>query len=122
VAHSSLMVRRVAAAIVGKYDATISCCEDYDYILRLLGCGGVANLPEELVGYRVSERQHTARHVKQMLSCTLKIQGQHLFRKGNFHFLAFVLFAGKHLLFLLPSKMILRLFRRMTVIRKEAAQ
>lgn len=120
VAHSSLMMRKKVAETIGNYDATLSCCEDYDYILRLLDCGEVANLPEELVGYRVSDGQHTARHVKQMLSCTLAVQRRYLFRKKHFRWMPFLGFLGKHLLFLLPSGMILWLFRRMTVIRKEA--
>ena len=120
VAHSSLMMRKNVAETIGNYDATLSCCEDYDYILRLLDCGEVANLPDALIGYRVSDGQHTARHVKQMLSCTLAVQRRFLFRKKHFHLTPILGFLGKHLLFLLPSGMILRLFRRMTVIRKEA--
>ena len=119
VAHSSLMVRKSAAAIVGDYDTTLPCCEDYDYILRLLDCGEIANLREELIGYRVSETQHTARHVKQMLSSTLAIQRKRLFRQKPFPWMAFFFFLGKHLLYLLPSRTILGIFRRMTVIQKE---
>ena len=115
VPHSSLMVRHSVARQVGGYDSSLDCCEDYDYILRILEHGEIANLAEFGVGYRLSDNQHTARHVKSMLACTLAVQRCHLFRQDKFRWRCLVSRLCKYPLFLFPSWLILWLSRKMTV-------
>ena len=118
VPHSSLMVRHSIARQVGGYDSSLACCEDYDYIMRILERGEIGNLTEYAVGYRLSDAQHTARHVKSMLSCTLAVQRRYLFHKGNFQWRRLMSYLSKYLLFLLPSRLILWLSRRISVKRE----
>ena len=115
VPHSSLMVRHAVARQVGGYDSSLACCEDYDYILRILEHGEIANLADFGVGYRQSANQHTARYVKSMLACTLAVQRRYLFRRGEFRWHCLLSHLCKYPLFLLPSRMILWLSRKMTV-------
>ena len=121
VMHSALMVRRSAADKAGFYDESLGCCEDYDYVLRLMDQGGVANLDRPLARYRVSPGQHTSRRTREMLLTTLKIQGRRLFSPGFLSFEALVLYLAKCLLLLLPSRAISWLFRRTAYSRPGAA-
>lgn len=125
VTHSALMLRRSAVDAVGEYDVSLSCCEDYDYILRILECGDIANLEEPLVRYRISPAQHTQKRLKEMLWMTLKIQFRHGLRRKFVSFENAVLFLVKFLLFLLPSSFVLKLFRNnayATVQREEKSE
>jgi glycosyltransferase involved in cell wall biosynthesis len=57
--HSSVMIRRAALELVGGYDERCVRMQDYDLWLRLAAVGGVANLSDELVSYRVHDGMHS---------------------------------------------------------------
>jgi glycosyltransferase involved in cell wall biosynthesis len=57
--HSSVMIRRAALELVGGYDERCVRMQDYDLWLRLASVGGVANLSDELVSYRVHDGMHS---------------------------------------------------------------
>lgn len=57
ISHSSLMFRRSAFDEVGGYDGRLRQMEDYVFILRLAQRGPIANLPNQLIRYRVHSSQ-----------------------------------------------------------------
>lgn len=70
--HSSVMMRADLVRQVGGYRAAFAAAEDYDLWLRLAEAGGIANIPEPLVQYRVHEAGVTRRDaVRQSFSVRL---------------------------------------------------
>lgn len=61
--HSAVMVRRDLVLAAGGYRPAYLHAEDYDLWLRLSGMTRMANLPERLLSYRVSENQVSTRHM-----------------------------------------------------------
>lgn len=57
VSHSSLMFRRSVFEELTGYDERLRQMEDYEFILRLAMRGEIANLQDELIGYRVHSTQ-----------------------------------------------------------------
>lgn len=65
--HTSLMVRRSAMERIGGYDARYRLAGDYHVISKLAENGGIANLEQPLVKWRVHQSSASARN-KQALS------------------------------------------------------
>lgn len=57
--HSATVMRRAAFDAVGGYRSNLPPCEDIDLWLRLAERGGLANLPEPLVKYRMHASQQS---------------------------------------------------------------
>jgi len=111
-AHSTLMMTRQACDATGAYDTRLSCCEDYDYILRLMSSYDFTNLDTPQVKYRISSTQWKRRQVKRSIWMTLTVQRRYLFK--FFTPASFVKHCLKYLLLLLPSSLILKLFYKMS--------
>ncbi len=62
IAHSSSMFRAEAARRLGGYRQAFKHCEDLDLWLRLSRVGQLANLPDQLMLYRVHPDQVSAKH------------------------------------------------------------
>lgn len=113
-AHSTLMMRHSIQKQLGEYDSSLSCCEDYDYLLRMLGITSYANLEIPQVAYRISSNQWTKRRVKHSLLVSQKVQRRFLFRRGYFSFSALLNHLARYALLILPQRWILRLFIKLT--------
>lgn len=61
--HNAAMIARDAVLELGGYRPAYRHCEDYDLWLRLIDTGRFANVPEELVAYRVYPGQVSNRHL-----------------------------------------------------------
>ena len=61
--HNAVIVSRAAVAQIGGYHAAFRHAEDYDLWLRLSEVTKLANLPENLVNYRVYPGQVSTAHV-----------------------------------------------------------
>lgn len=61
--HSAVMVRRDLVRAVAGYRPAYVHAEDYDLWLRLSGMTRMANLPQRLLSYRVTENQVSSRHM-----------------------------------------------------------
>ena len=113
-AHPAVMMRLSAVEAVQGYQ-DITGCEDYDLWLRLAAQGSVfANLPETLLHYRMNSQQIKQRDMKKSLRGTIAVQSRFLFRKGFFSLRALSFFAAEFMLLLLPNKLLLKLFARVT--------
>jgi glycosyltransferase involved in cell wall biosynthesis len=64
IAHSSVMMRRDLLERLGYYRPEAIYVEDYDLWIRAAEVTGVANIPEVLVEYRVSEGSVSARNLE----------------------------------------------------------
>ncbi len=71
--HPAALFRRRAAERAGLYDPTLEYAGEFDLFARLALRAGVANLPEPLVRYRVSEGSMTARHATEMEEHTARV-------------------------------------------------
>jgi glycosyltransferase involved in cell wall biosynthesis len=61
--HSAIMVRRDLVLAAGGYRPAYVHAEDYDLWLRLSGVTKMANLPQRLLSYRVTDDQVSAKHM-----------------------------------------------------------
>ncbi len=113
-AHSTLMMRHSVQRQLGDYGTRLSCCEDYDYLLRMLAVTFFANLEIPQIAYRISSTQWTKRRVRHSLLVSQAVQRRYLFKHNYFSFSALLSHCAKYLLLLLPQRCILWLFFRMT--------
>lgn len=61
--HNAVMIARQPMLEIGGYRAAYRHCEDYDLWLRLVDKVRFANLPEELIAYRIYPEQVSNRHL-----------------------------------------------------------
>lgn len=113
-AHSTLFMRKSVHEQLGGYGTELSCCEDYDYLLRMLAITDIANLPVPQVAYRISASQWTKRRIRHSLLVSQKVQRRHFFRKDLFSLRALAGHALRYALALLPQHWVLQLFLHMT--------
>lgn len=59
--HSTIMMRRSVLDKVGMYDTSFTLAEDYEFYLRVIEKGKIANIPQFLVYYRFHPEQATTR-------------------------------------------------------------
>lgn len=82
--HNAVMIRRAAMERIGGYRAVFRHAEDYDLWLRLSEVAKLANLPENLVTYRIHARQvSTANLVEQTGNAALAWLGYCARRAGR---------------------------------------
>jgi hypothetical protein len=62
IAHPTTMIRRAAIIRLGGYRVAFQHAEDADLWLRMLEIGDIANLPEQLLEYRLHPGQVSSRH------------------------------------------------------------
>lgn len=74
-AHSTVVMNTAAARAVGGYRAAFRHCEDLDLWLRLARVGKIANLPDQLLGYRIHAQQISQRYqLDQALHAAIAIE------------------------------------------------
>jgi len=78
VSESAGMARRDAIIEAGQYDLGVTPADDLDMTFRLARIGKLANLPEEMVGYRISEDMATMSKMTKMERSTLEIRGRYV--------------------------------------------
>jgi glycosyltransferase involved in cell wall biosynthesis len=115
IAHPAVMFRRQAAIAAGLYDPRppLGQCEDYDFWLRLLGQGELANLGVAVLRYRIHGGALKATRTRNMLKATLAIKGRAVARghlEPSFDFLWSTL--GQMALLALPASWVYSLFVR----------
>ena len=113
-AHSTLMMRRSVQLMLGDYGTTLSCCEDYDYLLRMLKITSYTNLETPQIAYRISSTQWTKRRIRHSLLVSQAVQRRYLFRRGYFSLSALLSHCARYLLLLFPQRFVLWLFLRLT--------
>ncbi len=113
-AHSTLMIRRSVQLVLGDYGTRLSCCEDYDYLLRMLEVTSYTNLEAPQVAYRISSTQWTKRRIRHSLLVSQAVQRRYLFRRGYFSLSALLSHCARYLLALVPQRLVLWLFFRLT--------
>lgn len=76
IAHPAVMFRREAAIAAGLYDPRppLGQCEDYDFWLRLLGQGDLANLDVAVLRYRLHGGALKATRTRSILKATLEVK------------------------------------------------
>ena len=113
-AHPAVIMRKNVVEKLGGYQEQIG-CEDYYLWLRAVENGfELANLPETLLRYRLSANQIKQRNMKKSLSSTMKLQKKYIFKQGFFSLKALCFLIAEHGLLLLPNKLLLKLFTRVT--------
>jgi len=70
--------RREALERIGGYDTSVSPGDDLDITFRLAQVGKLANLPEEMVGYRISEDMTSIAQMRAMYNCTVEIRSRYV--------------------------------------------
>lgn len=113
-AHPTVMMRKSAVENLGGYIDQTG-CEDYYLWLRMVENGfELANLPEKLLHYRLNANQIKQRDMKKSLLSTITLQKKYIFKRGFFSLKALCFLIAEHGLLLLPNKLLLKLFARMT--------
>ena len=113
-AHPSVIMRKSVIDQLGGYLEQPG-CEDYYLWLRIAENGyELANLPETLLRYRLSANQIKQRNMKKSLLSTIRLQKKYIFKRGFFSIKALCIMIAEHGLLLLPNKLILKLFSRVT--------
>lgn len=113
-AHPSVIMRKDVIEKLGGYLEQVG-CEDYYMWLRAVENGfELANLPETLLHYRLSANQIKQRDMKKSLRSTIKLQRKYIFKRGFFSVKALCFLLAEHGLLLLPNKLLLKLFTRVT--------
>ena len=112
IAQSSLMLRRDVIRETGFYSTRYPVCEDYDYWLRVLQKYDLANLSEPVLRYRMSPDQSKQSKLKCTLRNTMAVQKKYLFGR-NFRFFNILFFGAECLLLLVPSAVVLAIFKKM---------
>lgn len=75
--NTSMMVR--ASALLGmKYDLDYPPLEDYEFWSRLVSKGGIANLANQLVSYRIHDKQTSKQNIQDQKSKHIKIWHNYL--------------------------------------------
>lgn len=113
-AHSAVTLRRDVLDRVGGYDPAFPRCQDYDLWLRIAAEHPVANLGVPVIRYRISDQQGKRTHLRQTLQLTLRLQRRWLLHRRFLRPENAAYVALEHLLPLLPERLILALFKRLT--------
>lgn len=110
--NQTLVYKRAAAVKIGGY-TTVSRCEDYDFVVRMLRSGAVgANIPEVLVRYRVTPENLTRRRNKKNTGSFISVRWR-IFRSGYSSFLDFLIpCAAQIALFILPESLTGKLYKK----------
>jgi glycosyltransferase involved in cell wall biosynthesis len=118
IAQPAVTLRRSVLEQVGSYSPQFPRCQDYELWLRIAAQYPIANLDVPVIRYRISATQGKRTHLRQTLALTLSLQRRWLLharfrRSAN---LVYV-FAG-HMLMLVPERLVLGLFKRVTYAPK----
>ncbi|MBA2846972.1 glycosyltransferase involved in cell wall biosynthesis [Methanococcus maripaludis] len=111
VAQPSVMIRKSALLNVGYYNEKYDVCEDYDLWFKIANNYKIGNLDEFLLKYRITKTQSKTTQLKKTLKNTLKIQKKWLFNKKFFSVFGVIYYFLEHLMYFLPSKFVLKLFK-----------
>ncbi|MBA2850515.1 glycosyltransferase involved in cell wall biosynthesis [Methanococcus maripaludis] len=111
VAQPSVMIRKSVLDDVDHYDEKYDVCEDYDLWFKIANNYKIGNLDEFLLKYRITETQSKSTKLKKTLRHTLKIQKKWLFNKKFFSVFGVIYYGLEHLMYFLPSKVVLKLFK-----------
>ena len=113
-AHPAVIMQKSVVESLGGYLEQPG-CEDYYLWLRMVEKGfELGNLPETLLYYRLSANQIKQRDMKKSLLSTIRLQKKYIFRRGFFSLKALCCLIAEHGLLLLPNKLLLKLFTRVT--------
>lgn len=110
--NQTLVFHKWFALKAGGYD-TVSRCEDYDFVVRMLQQGAVGeNIPEVLVNYRVSksnyERRSNWSNTRSFISVRWRI-----FRSGYSDLLDFIIPCAMQLgIFILPKSLTGKIYKK----------
>jgi len=113
-AQPACMVRMKALIDVWwNYSNLYDRAEDYELWLRIWNHGWkLWNIDESLTQYRVFDQQWKSTHLKISLKSTLRAQKKYIFKKKYFNILSGWWRCMQHLLFIVPNKIILFLFKK----------
>jgi glycosyltransferase involved in cell wall biosynthesis len=114
IAQPTVMIRRSALEVVGRYSTRFPRCQDYDLWLRMAARFEVANLDAYTLKYRLSATQGKRTQLRATLKLTLELQRQWLFHAPFFRAANVAYWAAEHALLLLPDAVVLELFKRVT--------
>ncbi|MBA2857947.1 glycosyltransferase involved in cell wall biosynthesis [Methanococcus maripaludis] len=110
-AQPSVMIRKSVLDEVGFYDEKYTRCQDYELWFRIAKSFKIGILDEFLIKYRISKTQGKSTHLKETLKFTLDIQKKWLFDKKFFSIFGIIYYGLEHLMYFLPSKFVLKLFK-----------
>ena len=114
-AQPASMIRKSSLDEVWEYNEVFERCQDYELWCRMFDRGYlIANLPENLTAYRVFPDQGKTKYLKLTLRNTLKIQKKYIFQRKYFSLQNLLYFLGESIISLLPRKIILWLFKKMS--------
>lgn len=121
-AQPAMMIRRIVINQTGLYSENCPVCQDYDYWLRAFEYFDFSNLKEPVLHYRLSPTQIKQSKLKQSLRITLQIQNDYFRRSRKSRSLICQLhYVAAHILLILPSAWIIKLFTLYTY-RKQKKQ
>ena len=119
-AQPSVMIRRDVIDDVGGYrvDSGFDRAEDFNLWVRINDKYGIANIPIPLIKYRISSTQGKTTHLKETIRSTINTQWTWLFKPGYFNFKVLIINMILRFMLLLPSKLILYVFKKMEYDKK----
>jgi glycosyltransferase involved in cell wall biosynthesis len=111
--HSASIIRRACFDELGPYDERLLLAEDLDLWMRFGQRYELANLPEVLMDYRISDRSSIIAHQKAMLKQTIRARREGAHRYGyRMSGPAWLSLAATWMMQFLPSRIVSWLFMR----------
>lgn len=120
IAQPTVMIRRSALEEVGTYSERYPRCQDYDLWLRMANRFELANLDAFTLEYRISATQGKRVHLRDSLKYTIELQRAWLLHRPFFNPFNVAYWGAEHVLLLLPEKIVLELFKRLSYRNRPA--
>lgn len=110
--NPAVLIRMSTLEKNGYLDTCYPGCEDYDLWLSLGRCCDLANLPDCLFSYRVTDTQVKSKQTKKMLRYTLQIKKKWIFKKPYRSIKSQLIWSLQWALLVMPEQLIVRLFKK----------
>ncbi len=89
IVHSSIMVRKDILEKAGNYNEAWKYAQDYEMYFRLMKFGKLANLPEQLVSYRLSPNSITRKKNNKQVGFAIKARIKAI-KEGQYSFFSYI--------------------------------
>ena len=122
-AQSAIMIKASVVREIGNYSLNYPVCEDWEYWMRVLKKYNGATLQYFGIKYRISTQQTKTTHLKPTITNGLKIKLKFLTLKECIkNPMIIIRIIIESILLLLPSKLILELFKKITYKKVNSKQ
>ena len=118
-AQSSVLIRKNIFENAGLYDRKYVVCEDWDLWFRINSISKIGIMNEYLIQYRINSSQSKSNKLKLTILNSIKIKMKYMKKNNQYKLKYFIRLILESVLYILPSKLVLWLFKKMEYRTKE---